>query len=217
MRARDGLPIRSGIVSLAGLAFPISLSGIEGGRNIFTASRAWAVPQAGEQYAQVGIHIGRGAHRGARAAVGEMLVDADGWRKPVMLSTGGFAIPKATYPRDSRYWRWPFFIQDVKPQRGFTRAGHTREYDQPVLRDGNRYVFQVVQPGAAYRNLIRHLASRNINAEMGNAPYPLALTQLVGDWGICRRRSRLQIPQIRVLPRRFTKSRRISSVRPSIP
>ena len=142
---------QSGIVVCASVALPVRVGDVEGRRDIFSAGRAGAVSQAGEQHTQVGVDIGGRADRGARAVVGEVLVDADGRREPVMESTGGFAMPKGDHAERFQVLALAFLVQDVEAEGGLARAGQAGQDDELVLGDREGDVFQVVQPGACER------------------------------------------------------------------
>ena len=99
VRAGKGFFRSGGIVVRAGFALPFRVGRVEGGRDVFSAGRAGAVSQAGKQHAQIGIDIGGGADRGARAVVGEVLVHADGWGKPGDGVDRRFRQPKGDHAR----------------------------------------------------------------------------------------------------------------------
>ncbi len=75
--SKSSLLVRARSRRPPGFSFPLSTGRVEGGRDIFPTARAGAVTQAGEQHPQVSVDIRGGTHRGTRAMVGEMLVNAD--------------------------------------------------------------------------------------------------------------------------------------------
>ena len=127
---------------------------VEGGRNVLSAGRAGAVAQAGKQHAQIGIDIGGGAHRGARAVVGEMLVHADRRRQPADRVDRRFRQPKGNHAERFHVLALALFMQDIEPEGRFARTGQPGQDDELVLGDREGDIFQIMQPSAANRDLI---------------------------------------------------------------
>ena len=148
-----------GIVVCAGFTLPFCVGRVEGGRDVFSTGRAGAVSQASKQHAQIGIDIGGSAKRGTRAAVGEMLVHADRWGKPGDGVDRRFRQPKGSQSERFQVLALAFFMQDVEPEGGFARTGHTGQDDELVLRDCKGDIFQVMQPGAANSDVSGHQTS----------------------------------------------------------
>ena len=162
MWAGKGFFRSGGIVVRAGFALPFRVGRVEGGRDVFSTGRAGAVTQASKQHAQIGIDFGGSANRGTRAAVGEMLVHADRWGKPGDGVDRGLRQPKGYQSERFQVLALAFFMQDVEPEGGFARTGHTGQDDELVLGDRKGDIFQIMQPGAANSDLSSHLASSDL-------------------------------------------------------
>src|SRR5437588_2550466 len=125
MWAGKGFFRSGGIVVRAGFTLPFRVGRVEGGRDIFSTGWAGAVSQASKQHAQIGIDIGGSAKRGTWASVGKMLVHADRWGKPGDGVDRGFRQPEGNQSKRFHVLALAFFMQDVEPQGGFARTGHT--------------------------------------------------------------------------------------------
>jgi hypothetical protein len=91
--------------------------------------------------------------------VGKVLVHTDGWGKP---GNGIHRRPGQSKGDQSERFQvlaLAFFVQDIEPERGFSRAGYAGQDDELVLGYRKRDIFQVMQPGAANGDLCSHLTS----------------------------------------------------------
>src|SRR2546421_7936863 len=162
MWAGKGFFRSGGIVVRAGFTLPFRVGRVEGGRDIFSTGWAGAVSQASKQHAQIGIDIGGSAKRGTWASVGKMLVHADRWGKPGDGVDRRFRQPKCNQSERFQVLALAFFMQDVEPEGGFARTGHTGQDDELVLGDRKGDIFQVMQSSAANSDLSSHLASSDL-------------------------------------------------------
>jgi hypothetical protein len=126
------------------------------GRYILAAHGTRAVTDPREQHPQIGVHLGRGADRRARAAVGHMLVHADRGHQSLNRIDIRFAHV-GHHAQRLHVLPHGFFVQRIERQRRFARPGHPGQDDQPVLGNLDRDVFEVIQPCAFDRDPVMHV------------------------------------------------------------
>ena len=120
--------------------------------------RAVRLADPGEQQAQVVVDLGDGADRRARVAPGALLVDRDGRRQAVDLvdvrllhlaeelaGVGGQALDIAALALG---------VDRVEGEAGLAGAGQAGDDDEPVAREGDVDVLEVVLARAAHDELI---------------------------------------------------------------
>ncbi len=162
LRAGIGRSLAAVFFLLRRQALPPGHSGIKRGRHILTAAGAGPVPQPGEEHAQVGVHLGDRAHRGARALIGQVLVDGDGRRQPGDGLDRRAGHIQADHAQRFHVLPLAFLEQDIEPQRGLARAGKPGQHHQPVSGDLDGNILEIMQPGAADRNWSVHWPSRGL-------------------------------------------------------
>lgn len=118
-------------------------------------SGRWRVGDADarKQKAQVVVDLGDGADGGARVLARRLLLDGNGRRQPVDVVDVRLLHHLQKLARVCRKALHvpplPLGIDGVEGERGFARAGKTREHDERVARDLQVDVLQVVLARAA--------------------------------------------------------------------
>jgi hypothetical protein len=116
---------------------------------------ARAARQAGArvQQPQVVVDLGHRAHRGARIVRAALLLDGDGRRQTLDAVDVGLVHDGQELARVGRQRldvaALPLGIERVEGQRGFARARQSREHDQPLARQIEVDIGQIVGAGAA--------------------------------------------------------------------
>ena len=124
--------------------------GLDGAAALGTVKPA----QTGEEHAQEVVDLGDRAHGGARVAGGGLLLQRDGGRQPLDLvhvrlvhlgqelpGVGGQGLHVAALALG---------IDDVEGQGGLARPGRPAHDHEPVARDVQGQVLEIVVPGAFY-------------------------------------------------------------------
>ena len=122
------------------------------------AARAVRDPDAGVQQAQVVVDLGHGAHGGAGVGVGALLLDGDGRGQAVdvvdvglvqaaqeLAGVGGQGLHVAPLPLGE---------YRVEGQRGLAGAADPADHDEPVARQLQVDVLEIVLPGPPDDDLI---------------------------------------------------------------
>ena len=151
-RAEDEQPgaLRQGQHLVDDLLDALALDGVAG--------RAMRDADPREQQAQVVVDLGDRPDRGARVAASALLVDGDGRREPVDLvdvrllhlaqelaGVGGQALDVAPLALG---------VDRVEGEAGLAGAAQAGDDDEPVAREGDRDVLEVVLARAAHDELI---------------------------------------------------------------
>ena len=120
--------------------------------------RGIGLADPGEEQAQVIVDLGGGADRGARVPGVDFLLDGDGRRNAADQVDVGLVHPPEELPGERREAlreaALPFGEQRVEGQRTLAAAGNAGEHHQFSQRNVDRQVLQVVNPGAAYVDLL---------------------------------------------------------------
>ncbi len=128
------------------------------GERVFRVIRTMRRAHARVQQAQVVVDLGDGADRRARIVRRRLLFDRDRGRQAFdQVDIGPFhQLQELAGVRRQRFdvAPLPFGIQRVECERAFARAGQTRDHDQPVSRQVEIDVLQVVRAGAANANFV---------------------------------------------------------------
>ncbi len=140
----EGAAVRAGPLLGLGVLVGFGAVGVRG-RDLLPAARAGPYPDAGPQQAQVREHLGDRADRGARAAVGVVLVDADGRRQAGDRVDGGLADEAGDHAQRLQVLPLALPVEGVEGEGGLAGAGQAGQDDQLVLREGEGDVPQVVQ------------------------------------------------------------------------
>ena len=117
------------------------------------AAVAVGASDAGEQEAEVVVHLGDGADGGARVVGDALLVDGDGGGEALdvldvrlvhapeeLARVGGERLDVASLALG---------VDGVEGERGLAGAGRAGDHDEPVAGDGDVYVLEVVLASAA--------------------------------------------------------------------
>ncbi len=124
------------------------------------AVRAVRHADGGEQQAQVVVDLGDGADRRARVAGGGLLLDGDGRRQAVDQVDVRLLHLLEELPGVGRerldVAALALGVDGVEGERRLARAGQAGDHDQPIARQVDVDVLQVVDAGAANGNPIGH-------------------------------------------------------------
>ena len=124
------------------------------------AVRAVRHADGGEQQAQVVVDLGDRADRRARVAGGGLLLDGDGRRQPVDQVDVRLLHLLEELPGVGRQRldvaALALGVDGVEGERRLARAGQAGDHDQPIARQVDVDVLQVVDAGAANGNPIGH-------------------------------------------------------------
>ena len=108
---------------------------------------------AGEEQAQVVVDLGDGADRRARVVAGGLLLDGDGRRQALDEVDVGLFHQLQELPRVGRerldIAALALGVERVEGERGLARAGQPGDHRQPVPRQVEVEVLQIVRPRAA--------------------------------------------------------------------
>ena len=119
-------------------------------------ARAVRFGDGGEQQVQVAGDVGHGSDCRTRIAAGSLLFDRDHRRETVHeVDVGlGHLRDKALGVGGERLHvpALPFGVDGVEGEARFARTRETGDYDQPVARQFERYVFEVVNARALHRD-----------------------------------------------------------------
>ena len=110
----------------------------------------------GEEQAQIVVDLGDRADGGARVVGCRLLFDGNGWRKPFDVIDIGFLHHREKLAGVSRQRLHvaplPLGIERVECQRRLSGTGQSRDHDQPVARNVEVDVLQIVRTRAAHLN-----------------------------------------------------------------
>ena len=125
----------------------------------------------GEQQPQVVVDFGDGADGGARVRAGRFLLDRDRRRQAVDQIDVRLLHLLEELPRVRRQRldvaALAFRVNRVEGERRFPRAGQAGDDDQPIARDVDVDILEVVYARAAHRNpVVRHRYSSKIPEEL---------------------------------------------------
>ena len=113
---------------------------------------------AREEQAQVVVNLGDGADRRARVVAGRLLFDGNRRRQALDQVHVRLLHQLQELPRVGRerldVAALAFGVQRVESERGFARSGQSRDHDQPVARQVEIDVFEVVRARTADANLV---------------------------------------------------------------
>ena len=126
--------------------------------DLAAAGRAVRVADPGEQEPQVVVDLGDRPDGGPRVAAGALLVDGDGRREPVDLVDVGLlhlAQELAGVRRQALdVAALALGVDRVEGEAALARAGQPGDHDEPVARDRDRHVLEVVLARAAHDQLV---------------------------------------------------------------
>ena len=170
------------------------------GREVDEMIRAARDPGAREEHAQVVVDFRDGANGGARIMRGGLLLDRDRGREALDAIDVGLVHHREKLTRigGERFdiTPLPFRIQGIEGKRGLARAGQAGQDDQPVTRQIDIDVLQVVRARAADANVLHdpiHLPCDRRKAN--HSVYAAGATRLKtprlgGFWPVARLRPR---------------------------
>src|SRR5689334_9062400 len=128
---------------------------------------AVGVADAREQKPQVVVDLGDGADRRARIVRRRLLLDGDGGRQAFDQVDVGLLhqLQELTRIRGQRLDIAPlsFGVERVECERALARTGKSRDHDQPVTREIQTQVLEIVRACAANADLVHALSVRMRN------------------------------------------------------
>ena len=117
---------------------------------------------AGKQQPQIIVDLGDGADRRTWIVRGRFLLDGNRWRQTFDVIDVGLFHDRQKLPRIGRQRfdvaTLAFGVDGVKGQRGLAGAGQAGDHDQPVARQIEIDILEVVRACAAQMNRIHGLS-----------------------------------------------------------
>src|SRR4029077_1879327 len=145
-------------------------------------------PGTGVQKPQVVVDLGDRAHGRARVVRARLLLDGNRRRKPldavhVGLVHGGEELPRVDRERLD-VAALTLGVERVESERGLTRAGKTGDHDQPLARQVEAEVLEIVGARTAHANVLHRTVNgtRSGHFEGSGATLPLGCYRSRRSW-----------------------------------